>query len=221
MIWNPTSNMWGENGSVVFGGTHSIVVLSGHYPNSDDKTHSFREYYGCQQIFEASIPVLLRIHLRRKQQWTGLPILNEGFELLPIEEGLIPTETTIQLRLRHRYQSYLPDVVNINDGNPLYNFTIDYEDLISDVEEVHIEPKVLLFPNPAKDQLHIQLTGFDQQPTDVQIFSLSGQLVKHETLSSNTQNTIDTSSLASGMYILKVGSANGDHVEHKRFVVVK
>jgi len=93
--------------------------------------------------------------------------------------------------------------------------------IISSVQEVSINPQIELYPNPAKDQLHIQLSGFDQIPHSVQVYALSGQLVKSENLTSNTQNTIDISALPNGLYILKAGDANGDFIIHERFVVVR
>lgn len=93
--------------------------------------------------------------------------------------------------------------------------------IVSSVHDISETPQIELYPNPAKDQLHIELSGFQQQSHDVQIFSLAGKLVKSETFSSTTQNTVDIGSLPNGVYILKLATADGKNTAHSRFVVVR
>ncbi|TVR41633.1 MAG: T9SS C-terminal target domain-containing protein [Cryomorphaceae bacterium] len=221
MIWNPTSTMWNSDGSPSFGGAHAITVLSAHFMGQGNETHSMAEYDGCQQIHNAGSqsPSLISA-LQRRQQWTGLPLLNEGFELLPIEEGLIPAKTTIQLRLRHRYQNQLPGPVNINNGNPLYNFSINIDDLTSDVSEMQPRPEMLLYPNPSRGRLHVQFSNFARPSGELMVFSVSGKLVKRVRSDFIGEQILDMGDLPSGMYILRAGSQDGGEALYKRFVVV-
>ena len=63
---------------------------------------------------------------------------------------------------------------------------------------------VSLFPNPAKDVLHIQSSG---KITSVEIYSLSGQLVEK---SSGNASSISVSGLNAGIYLAKVQLGNGE-----------
>jgi hypothetical protein len=77
---------------------------------------------------------------------------------------------------------------------------------------------VLLYPNPAKDKLTLQVQE-NIQVKSLEIYSIEGRLVHTQT--SNLQNTriaIDVSRYAAGMYILKVQSENNSTLT-KRFIV--
>lgn len=111
--------------------------------------------------------------------------------------------------------------LEIDFGCGLSSVCDTIEVVISSVHDLTKYPQIELYPNPAKNQLHIQLSGIDQQPTDMQIFSLSGQLVKRESILSNEQHTADISALPNGVYILKLASIDGKNALHSRFVVVR
>lgn len=64
---------------------------------------------------------------------------------------------------------------------------------------------IKVYPNPVKDVLNIESIAGIQS---VQIFNMTGQLVVNEQTDSKTV-TINTSSLKSGMYFLKVKTENG------------
>lgn len=217
MIWNPTSTISEDGEFANFGGMHSITILSNHETEPDMASYD----YGTSVIeyIQTPIPPFYR-NFQRQQQWTGLPILNQGFELLSIEEGLIPTETTIQLRLRHRYQNYLPGETNINNGNPLYNFTIDYEDLISSTEDIVESQNILLYPNPANDQLNVELSGFGNGNVPLELYDMGGKLVVRQIVAASGMSTIDTTPLNSGIYILRVQNSDGVP-QFKRLVIAR
>lgn len=59
-------------------------------------------------------------------------------------------------------------------------------------------PELKVFPNPATGKVFIQVN----QPTDIGIYSIAGQLVKQKLLASD-QNSVDVSDLNSGVYFIK------------------
>lgn len=73
---------------------------------------------------------------------------------------------------------------------------------------------ISIYPNPVGDVLNISYTA--DVPATAHIFSTTGQLVKTLTLTGGV-NTINVSSLNSGMYHLKVSSQNS--VKNKQFIV--
>jgi len=68
--------------------------------------------------------------------------------------------------------------------------------------------KVVIYPNPTKDNLHIDMDG---DISKIEIFNIHGQCLKAEI---TKDKTISTSNLASGMYMLRITSEKGVSV-HK------
>ena len=62
---------------------------------------------------------------------------------------------------------------------------------------------VFVYPNPANDVLHINITQFTPKNLTCEIYNTTGQLVK--TIKQLAfQNTFNLSDLANGMYVVKV-----------------
>ncbi|MEA3444513.1 MAG: T9SS type A sorting domain-containing protein [Bacteroidota bacterium] len=83
------------------------------------------------------------------------------------------------------------------------------------VEEQEEEEGLLIYPNPAKETLLLNAGSFI---TEVEVFSLSGRLVKVVPINS-TRKSIDVSEFPSGNYILRAISR--DEVWVKKFVIIR
>lgn len=66
--------------------------------------------------------------------------------------------------------------------------------------------EVNIFPNPADSQISLTRVNEEIQLT---IYSLTGELVQERTLT-NTSNTVDTSSISSGFYMVTLSDTNGN-----------
>ena len=86
--------------------------------------------------------------------------------------------------------------------NPDYDECV--KDYVLDVAEQDENSSLIVYPNPATDILSI--VTYDVNCSSVEIFSLDGRLVKAP---SANFNAIDISSLASGLYIIKVRTKDG------------
>lgn len=98
---------------------------------------------------------------------------------------------------------------------------IDFDGMIrlSDIKTVYLsdDRKLLYYPNPANDQLHI--TGDDLDNMQISIVSNCGQLVSCEqSLAEDGHWIINTSQLASGIYAVKL--TDESHQEVFRITVV-
>ncbi|WP_018617308.1 Ig-like domain-containing protein [Segetibacter koreensis] len=76
-----------------------------------------------------------------------------------------------------------------------------------------------LQPNPARDILIISLTGMRNKKSTISIISNSGAVIKTMQTSTNNVIQIDISSLAEGVYFIKV--QNGDMNLYQQFVKLK
>jgi hypothetical protein len=71
-----------------------------------------------------------------------------------------------------------------------------------------------IYPNPASDQVYINISNANRMSLNVSIIDLSGRVVLQETISSAT---INTSSLANGIYLLKLNTSKAIYI--CRFVI--
>ena len=71
-----------------------------------------------------------------------------------------------------------------------------------------------LYPNPSKNSITISSTeaSFAKQ---IQIFDVSGKLLISKEVSQNKRNTIDTTSLSIGVYIVNVTTTDGKNYSSK------
>src|SRR5690606_28661229 len=79
------------------------------------------------------------------------------------------------------------------------------------MDKISNEDGVFLYPNPAKDKLHINLT---QTRTVLEIYNLKGQKILQTTLQKQ-QEVIDINSFAPGVYLLRFTDDKGRAVSRK------
>lgn len=71
-------------------------------------------------------------------------------------------------------------------------------------DEIHIEPKLVLSPNPTQNDVRIQYNGYDSD-VELTVFDLTGRLMTTEQLPVKSNNLLlDVSSYPTGIYIVVV-----------------
>ena len=76
-----------------------------------------------------------------------------------------------------------------------------------------------VFPNPCSDVINLKGMAADAAFTQVEILDLSGKIMQKETLHNSRDNKmIDVSSLASGMFILKI--RNGETMYTQKIIKI-
>jgi hypothetical protein len=109
----------------------------------------------------------------------------------------------------------------ITDDNKIIGrYYYEYFAPISVNEVAGNNMQLQLYPVPATNTLHLQLTEDKQQLHTVAITDMQGKQVLHETYISNTTQSIDISSLPSGVYNINLLSTKGS-VQHSKFTVVR
>lgn len=73
-----------------------------------------------------------------------------------------------------------------------------------------------VYPNPAKDQINIDLSSMNTSDASVKIMNANGTLV-YEAKTSNSNETINTSSFNKGIYLVQVSA--GNNVSNKKIVI--
>ncbi|WKZ74779.1 MAG: T9SS type A sorting domain-containing protein [Vicingaceae bacterium] len=135
MLWNPSEVMedgWVfQGGQLVqetrWGGKHYLYVFRESLEEENlQPTDKMPAYDGGifikSNLDDGSANALRRVW--RACSYVGMPMLQEGKKLLPINDGIIPTETRIKIRVNRPYQKYDAGT-NANATLPMYRFNLD------------------------------------------------------------------------------------------------
>lgn len=88
----------------------------------------------------------------------------------------------------------------------VYRYKTSYIDFTTNTESYTESSKISIYPNPTKNQLHINFTEYKNN--SIEIFNLQGQLCHTQELLSN-RTVISTQSLPKGLYTIKVKNKTG------------
>ena len=89
-------------------------------------------------------------------------------------------------------------------------------DIVLGVSSVANTEGINLFPNPTNDRLYIRSDKSVSSLVSIDITDVSGRVINHlalNTLVANNTETIDVSNIASGVYFVKIKTANSQLVE--------
>ncbi len=190
MIWNPSPN------ARYSGGQHWIYVFKNGQAASGTENR-MRAYdkgaFLMEQLLDPNISSERRAF--RDCAWVGSALSNADFPMLPVEEGLIPNETRVSLRVARPYDKYSSIVVNTNNvdnaknnWDPLYTFST--EDVATRVNEVTVLEEMLeeinVVPNPYYAYSQYETNKLDNrvkivnlpEVCTVRIYNLSGTLIR-------------------------------------------
>lgn len=204
MIWNPTSTQTSPLFNVIFGGKHYLYVMETAYDEGEQAQRILLEqsnkYPNVGGITTPRENTVLRDSIYNKIMWASMPVVNEGFSLKSPEEGLIPTETKIKLRVNTPFKRL--DITGENNGLPLYTFSTDgmgVEHSVAEVAEDALD-EIRVVPNPyyaysayETNQLDnkVKITNLPDQCT-VSIFTLGGTLIRKFDRDVNSTTSVGT-----------------------------
>ncbi len=83
-----------------------------------------------------------------------------------------------------------------------------YVDILVGKDETTVSP-VEIYPNPAHQVLFIKLAASSQKNVQISISDISGKKLIYKNLNQST-NSVDLTSLSSGLYFLKIATINGN-----------
>lgn len=224
MIWNPTGDLFNAFGETVYGGRHFTYILNTKY----DSCKSF--VTGIK-----SSGINIRVAAYRQQRWVGIPTLRSGAQLLPLKQGLIPTETRMRFRINTPYKRYdlAPGQVATNDQKPVYGFStkgMATQEYTAKTDADALMDKIFAVPNPYKGEASggntyesnrletkIKIINLPVKAT-IHIYAMDGTLVRKLEKNSNdpaiTWDLYNQAGLpiASGMYFIHVNAYGKDKV---------
>jgi hypothetical protein len=210
MLWNPSPNIYGGvgggfggggggGGSTIYaGGQHWIYVFknSQYEEGTENRMPAYDEGAYLYENLEVSGSTTNVRRVFRACTWVGSSLLNQDFEMLSIEDGLIPNDARIRLRVAKAYEKYSPTNVDAEDNydgatnfwNPLYTFStkdiaaVPMQDtvLTSALDEINVVPNpYYAFSQYETSKLdnRIKITNLPEVCT-IRIYNLQGTLVR-------------------------------------------
>jgi hypothetical protein len=127
MLWNPSS------GFMNFGGQHFVYIFKNSRIEEDDNNMQPRYDEGSYMYNILSAATVSQANWKRifkSCTWVGAPLLNPQFSLLSPEDGLVPTDVRIGLRVAKPFRRYNPNSGDVSDltgsrnkWRNLYSFT--------------------------------------------------------------------------------------------------
>jgi hypothetical protein len=140
MIWNPSTRLYTNNGQPLFGGQHWVYVFKNlRYEDfsatSPASSLALAPAYdeGAFLYSKLSDPSISSSNWKkvfRGCTWVGSGLVNPEHPLLSVEEGLIPNDVRISIRVAKPYSSYRYDNADIstpggsiNEWRNIYTFS--------------------------------------------------------------------------------------------------
>jgi hypothetical protein len=213
MLWNPTSTIITPFGQPILGGQHYIYIfknLRALEPRQTRKSRYMPSYdYGAffRENLDGSGPRRSRIF--DAASWVTMPVLlPEGPGLLSLEDGLIPTKTTVRLRVAEPYRRYATvadEVANldtitdqfdyldstdlsVNNWMPMYQFTTNGFGTSTGQTQIAKDflSEIRAVPNPYQARSSYETSRIDNrikfinlpQRATISIFNMGGTLVR-------------------------------------------
>lgn len=110
----------------------------------------------------------------------------------------------------------LRDSVNYEYLDPDFGAYVKYDFSVGQIYTDGIEDDVKyqlfnIYPNPAHDQLNIEMHGYHKNKVQIRIFNAAGKLIHQDEINSGSKelnHQIDISTLNEGIYFLKMESGN-------------
>jgi hypothetical protein len=231
MIWNPTSRLSSNIGAQpLAGGQHWIYVFKNlRFEDNNDAlmpTYDQGEYMRSR-LDDPGLSLANWRRIFRSCTWVGSGLLAPGYELLSPEQGLIPNDVRIRLRVGKPYESYAYNtrVINtpgesINGWRNLYRFST--KNIAPETNNVNTLTEALdminVVPNPyyafsqyetSKLDNRVKITNLPERCV-VTIYDMNGTLIrqfnKADPLTSLDWDLKNAKNIpiASGTYIIHV-----------------
>ena len=190
MVWNPSPN------AKYSGGQHWIYVFKNGQAASGTQNRMPAYDKGAflmEQLVDPNISSERRAF--RDCAWVGSALSNRDFPMLSVEEGLIPNETRVSLRVARPYDKYSTVVVDTdnvdnaeNNWDPLYTFeTVDVATRVNEVTVLEdMLEEINVVPNPYYAYSQYETNKLDNRVKivnlpeicTVRIYNLSGTLIR-------------------------------------------
>ncbi len=189
-----------DNSLFYTNGTSYFSTAGGVLPSNLFDMQEYRsELYVCGQINFAGYQPIGRI-----AKWNGTQWYNTNLSILDPPNN--PAGTLRALEVYNGKLIVAGQFSQINTTQVSGIASIDFGSVGVGVSNISQNAAVKLFPNPAQSQVRIELEN-NAKLQEIRLFNAIGQLVLQQ--NATTENTLDVSKLAKGIYVVHVQSDKG------------
>ena len=239
MIFNPSDRIysggggWGGGGmqtGVYAGGQHWIYIFknSQYEEGSSNRMPAYDKGNYLYENLEENPSTTNVRRVFRACTWVGSSLVNKDFPMLSVEEGLIPNDARIRLRVAKQYEKYSPSTYDtdevddaVNNWNPLYTFSTSKVATETNMDSTltSVLDIINVVPNPyyayskyetSKLDNRVKITNLPEECT-VTIYNLSGTLIRQYNRTNDPVTSLDWDlknhknvPIAGGVYIIHV-----------------
>ncbi len=199
MVFNPTSNYFRDQGTVVMGGMHFVYIMAHKGLMKTEQqgqvyTYNADAYDAGAKIMSAMRLTPLLVYQRMvfgSSMWVGMPI--PGFQK---EDDWLSQEAKVSMRVAKPYRKYYSVALDTtstdteNDNNPLYAFSTGGLEVTYSVDKLMLDlDEIGVVPNP-----YYGYSSYEANPLDnrvriinlpeqciVSIFAMNGTLIRQYT----------------------------------------
>ncbi|WP_405605783.1 M60 family peptidase N-terminal accessory domain-containing protein [Polaribacter sp. Asnod1-A03] len=167
----------------------------------------------------------LEISFQNKQtrfNYFDIEVSRDNQTFLAVKQGLSSTKTddyydAYSISRKARYVKIICRGNEVDDSNAISEVKIysNSESLSVDDDIITDTNSISIFPIPTENVLNI--SGLTSENTKIEIYDIKGSIIKTEYI--NPNSFIDTSSLISGMYFIKIKLSNTSVV--KKFLITR
>jgi hypothetical protein len=192
MIWNPTGTIFGPltfpgqtiDRIPVLGGKHFIYVMESRYDEGASMQRTLIDNYniGSNNLVPTPVRDLFRTIL-----YTSMPYISTGYKLKTPEEGLVPGEVKVHLRVQRPFDRMFTNSTFI-DSLPRYQFStkgmgalVNQGDVVKSACD-----KIRVVPNPYYSYSEYEVSQLDNRikvtnlpnKCTVTIYALDGTIIR-------------------------------------------
>ena len=199
MLWNPTANLISPQGfGQVAAGQHWIYVFK-NFAFEDNSTSVVPAYDNGQfmydQLSNSSLSSSNWKKLFRACTWVGSAALAPGYSMNSVEDGLIPNDLRVRLRVAKEYDKFRYNSGDVNDATeaqnawrPLYHFSTkgiapvlnNNEALTNALDMINVVPNpyyAFSLYETSKLDNRVKITNLPEECT-VTIYDMNGTLIR-------------------------------------------
>lgn len=194
MLWNPTDAFLADPQGTPFnvpfsldyhvylvGGHHWVYVMKTPYDEGRDLRNRLTPEFNASPV--AKVQQIGRI------AWAAMLQLAPGARMLSLNDGLIPNETTVKLRVGNRYQTWYQDSNEKKPtGHPVYRFKIENREAkpLALLQIENALDSIKMVPNPyygysqyesSQFSNTVKITNLPAKCT-ITIYSLDGKFIR-------------------------------------------
>lgn len=230
VIITDTINSYSPNTNSVFEIIHEaqngfidggVAVFSGFYYVDSDSIHDYGSIEFSPNNGTTWINLLTDTIYSDYYNWfTEKPVLTGssfgwkffGIQLAGMNEVFEIDSTTV---VRYKISFYSDEFNNGKDG--LAFDDLHFKDYVLKINEKEELVFVKISPNPCREVLNVFVNDFIKSKLTLNLYTLTGELIKHKALFNNITNVIEMNDVKRGNYIITVSIK--DQIIHKQIII--